>query len=52
MGVATISGSDVTGCGISILMMYCRAKYGSVNGKFMQRRGCELAAKHYHAPHL
>ena len=28
------------------------AKNGSVNGKFIQRRGCELAAERYHEPHL
>ena len=30
----------------------CRAKNGSVNGKFIQRRGCELAAERYHEAHL
>ena len=51
MGVVT-SGSDVMGCGISILMTSRRAKTGSVNGKFIQRRGYELAAERYHEPHL
>ena len=50
MGVVT-SGSDVTG-----RRRYSddvtRAKNGSVNGKFIQRRGCELAAEHYDEPHL
>ena len=27
-------------------------KNGSVNGKFIQRRSCELAAKRYDEPHL
>ena len=51
MGVVT-SGHDVTGCGVSILMMYCRAKNGSVNGTFIQRQGCELAAECYDESHL
>ena len=38
-----------------ILMTSRRAKKkknGSVNGKFIQRRGCELAAERYDEPHL
>ena len=51
MGVVT-SRSGITGCGVSILITLRRAKNGSVNGKFIQRRGCELAAEHYHEPQL
>ena len=35
-----------------ILMMSRRAKNGSVNGKFIQRQGSELAAERYNEPHL
>ena len=35
-----------------ILMTSRRVKNGSVNGKFIQRRGCELAAERYDEPHL
>ena len=39
--------------GVGILMTSRRAKKkGSVNGKFIQRQGCELAAEHYDEPHL
>ena len=50
MGVVT-SGSNITGCGASILMMQYRAKNDPVNGKFIQQQGCELAAERYHEPH-
>ena len=33
-------------------MMSRRAKNGSVNGKFIQLRRCELAAERYDEPHL
>ena len=33
-------------------MTSCRAKNEYVNGKFIQQRGSELAAEHYHEPHL
>ena len=35
-----------------ILMTSRRAKNGSVNGKFIQRRGYELAAERYDEQHL
>jgi len=35
-----------------ILMTSYRARNGSVNGKFVQRRGCELVVERYHKPHL
>ena len=33
-------------------MTSCRAKNGSVNGKFVQQGDCELAVEHYREPHL
>ena len=51
MGMVTSSG-DITGLGVGILMTSRRAKNGSVNGKFIQQRGCELAAERYGEPHL
>ena len=38
--------------GVSILMTSRRAKDGSVNGKFIQRQGSELAAERYNDLHL
>ena len=46
MGVAT-SGSDVTGCGVSIMMTYVGQEMA-----LLQRQGCELAVERYHEPHL